>query len=82
MTERKSHMSPQNRATPEPDPQPSAEAADSADARIAPPDRPGEEFRNEWAKANSKEPSEMREIRAPGGWVDRFDGRGWVQEGW
>lgn len=45
------------------------------------PDRPGEEYRQEWADANGVDPSEMHEIHYPGGWVDRFDGRGWVQEG-
>lgn len=45
------------------------------------PDRAGEDFRREWAEANNVDPSEMREIRAMGGWVDHFDGRGWVQEG-
>ena len=46
-----------------------------------PPKRPGEEFRQEWADANGVDPSEMHTIRYPGGWVDRFDGNGWVQEG-
>lgn len=46
-----------------------------------PPDRSGEDFRREWAAFNNVDPSEMREIHAVGGWVDRFDGAGWVQEG-
>lgn len=45
------------------------------------PDRSGEDFRKEWADANKVDPSEMHEIHYPGGWVDRFDGNGWVQEG-
>ena len=44
-----------------------------------PPARSGEEHRQEWADANGVDPAEMREIHHPGGWVDRFDGRGWVQ---
>lgn len=49
-------------------------------ASAGPPARSGEDFRKEWADANNKEPSEMREIHAEGGWVDRFDGNGWVRE--
>lgn len=45
-----------------------------------PPSRAGEEYRQEWAEANGKDPSEMREIHHPDGYVDRFDGRGWVPE--
>jgi hypothetical protein len=46
-----------------------------------PPERSGEDFRKEWAEFNNVDPSDMREIHAVGGWIDRFDGRGWVQEG-
>lgn len=46
----------------------------------APPSKAGEEYRKEWAEANGKDPSEMREIHHPDGYVDRFDGRGWVLE--
>lgn len=58
------------------------EAAPAAVSTVdGPPERSGEDFRKEWADANGKDPSEMHEIRYPGGWVDRFDGNGWVQEG-
>ena len=50
-------------------------------AAIPAPDRSGEDFRKEWADANGVDPKEMYEIHAIGGWVDRFDGAGWVQEG-
>lgn len=72
MTEKGAQMAPQSKATPQ--------TASNVDATAA-PDRPGEDFRREWAKFNGVDPSEMREIHALGGWVDRFDGRGWVQEG-
>lgn len=58
-------------------------AVEAADVPTAdtPPKRPGEEYRREWADANGVDPSQMHELHHPGGWVDRFDGNGWVQEG-
>lgn len=66
---------------PAPDSAVEAVAEPVVDWAAAAPERSGDDYRNEWAQANGLPPSEMREIRHPGGWVDRFDGRGWVQEG-
>ena len=56
-------------------------AAPAVSTVDGPPERSGEDLRREWADANGVDPSDMHEIRYPGGWVDRFDGNGWVQEG-
>lgn len=72
MTEKETKQMAQGRATP------GVESA--AVERTTPPSKAGEEYRKEWAEANGKDPSEMREIHHPDGYVDRFDGRGWVLE--
>jgi hypothetical protein len=56
-------------------------AEPTVDESTPPPAELAEQMRKEWAKNNDRDPAEMTEIHYPGGWVDRFDGAGWVRLG-
>lgn len=75
--EREAQM-PQSKVPPKPES--AVDPESTAEPVSGPPSKAGEEYRKEWAEANGKDPSEMREIHHPDGYVDRFDGRGWVPE--
>jgi hypothetical protein len=66
------NMAEDKKATAKPEP--------TVDDTTPPPAGLAEEQRQAWAKANNRDPAEMTEIHYPGGWVDRFDGAGWVRE--
>lgn len=76
-------MTPQSKATPatpKAEPAATSELVSTVETDLLPPTEDAEAHRKAWADFNGVDPSEMREIHYPGGWVDRFDGAGWVRE--
>lgn len=84
MADKETQMPAQSKGTPKAEAAADAQSTvdvSTVEAAAVPPTEDAAAHRQAWADANGVDPSEMREIHYPGGWVDRFDGRGWVREG-